>query len=115
MRPRWKINVGIRLPCDENHLYKKWLAYPKILTSWDLTQNSTVNASYNFQQQSLQLLGFTDLVGHYREFYITAEEQVDPSSSHQWSAGYFRSFDRWRSEERRVGKECRWLWWAYDE
>lgn len=95
LSPRWRIKGGIRLPWYENHLYKKWLAEPKILTSWDLTQNSTVNASYNFQQQSLQLLGFTDLVGHYREFYITAEEQVDPSSSHQWSAGYFRSFDRW--------------------
>lgn len=91
---RWRIKGGIRLPRYENTLYKKWLPEPKVLTSLDLTEKSTVNASYNFQQQNLHLLGFTDLVGYYREFYITAEEKVAPSNSHQWSMGYFRSFDR---------------------
>src|SRR5690625_7650884 len=42
LSPRWRIKGGIRLPWYENHLYKKWLAEPKILTSWDLTQNSKI-------------------------------------------------------------------------
>src|SRR5690625_5337406 len=43
------------------------------------------------QQQHTTLLGFTDLEGFFREFYTTAEAEVPPGRSLQWSAGYFTS------------------------
>lgn len=92
--PRWRIKAGIRLPRYANSDYKKWLPEPKLLISLDLTSQSTINASYNLQQQHTQLLGYTEKAGYYREFYTSSDKQIPTSISHQWSIGYFRTFDR---------------------
>lgn len=94
VNPRWRIKTGFRLPWYKYGYYSKWLPEPKVLTSFDLTNKSTMNISYNLQQQHTKLLGFTGTEGYYREFYTSADEQIPTSVSHQWSIGYFRTFDQ---------------------
>ncbi len=94
INPRMRIKSGIRLARYQYGNFVSWLPEPKVLTTWDLTKKSTISASYNMQQQYSHLLGFTSSEGYFREFYISADQETPTSSSHQWSVGYFRTFDR---------------------
>lgn len=90
-----RVNMGLRLPRYRYIDYKTLLPEPKLLAIFDLNSNSTINTSFNLQRQHTLLLGFTDPEGLFREFYATADEQIPPAVSKQWSLGYFRSALRW--------------------
>ncbi|GAA5220970.1 TonB-dependent receptor plug domain-containing protein [Membranihabitans marinus] len=91
--PRWFIKTGIRLPFYNAPSTVRLLPEPKILTTYHLNKNSSFNAAYNYQQQTMALLGYTDLTGHYREYYASANDEIPISTSHQWSLGYFQTLD----------------------
>ena len=94
INPKVRIRSGIRLARYQYGDFIKWLPEPKFLTTWVLTKKSSISASYNMQQQYTHLLGFTSSEGYYREFYISSDKETPTSLSHQWSVGYFRTFDR---------------------
>lgn len=91
LSPQWTLKGGVRLPRYTYGSYHGWLPEPKVMVSRDLGDHAAVHLSFNLQQQYTTLLGFTDQEGFFREFYTTAEEQVPPGKSRQWSAGYFAS------------------------
>lgn len=94
LSPQWTLKGGVRLPRYSYGTYHRFLMEPKVMLSHDLDERSTFNVTFNVQQQNITLLGFTDLQGFFREFYTTAEEEVPPGRSLQWSAGYFTSPER---------------------
>lgn len=91
LNDRLDINAGIRMSRYDNDDYSKWLAEPKMLLTYRLDRSSTLNAAFNIQRQHTVLLGFTDDSGQFREFYMTSEDRTPPSSSRQWSMGYFKN------------------------
>lgn len=88
------LNTGLRVTHYQNEKYHQFLFEPKMLATYELNENSTINAAFNLQRQPTVFLGFSDEEGYFREFYTTADERVSPSYSRQLSAGYFRTFDR---------------------
>lgn len=88
---RLRINSGLRLSSYTFNSSNMMLAEPKILVTYGLDKNSTVNAAFNLQRQNTTLLGFTDDMGRFREFYISNDRSFPIASSKQWSAGYFRN------------------------
>lgn len=88
---RLRINSGLRLSSYTFNSSNMMLAEPKILVTYGLDKNSTVNAAFNLQRQNTTLLGFTDDMGRFREFYISNDGSFPIASSKQWSAGYFRN------------------------
>ncbi|PRD49377.1 TonB-dependent receptor plug domain-containing protein [Sphingobacterium haloxyli] len=88
---RLDINTGLRLSRYISGKYDRWLPEPKILATFMLDENATVNAAFNLQRQHTAMLGFTDDMGRFREFYVTSEHDIPPSVSRQWSVGYFRN------------------------
>lgn len=88
---RLNVNTGLRLSRYTFGKYERWLPEPKILATYMLNENATMNASFNLQRQHTVLLGFNDDMGRFREFYVTSEHDVPPSVSKQWSVGYFRN------------------------
>jgi len=91
MTDRFRINSGIRVSKYKYGRSDTWLSEPKILLTYELDDRSTVNAAFNMQRQSSMLLGFTDDMGRFREFYIANDGISAPSMSKQWSLGYFRN------------------------
>ncbi len=76
--------------------FTKFLPEPKALATFELNPKSTLNFAFNLQWQHTTLLGYTTLEGYFREFYTTADEETPPSTSYQWSTGYFAGLDsRW--------------------
>src|SRR5690625_160057 len=73
---KMRIKAGLRLAHYQKTGYKTWMYEPGILVSYDLTPNTTVNASYNKQQQFSHLLGYTILEGNFREFYMVADNRI---------------------------------------
>src|SRR5690606_8544956 len=73
--------------------YRNFLPEPKVLAIFELNPHSTVNFAFNLQQQSTKLLRYTTLEGYFREFYTTGDASSPPSTSYQWSMGYFAGFN----------------------
>lgn len=92
LNARMAIKAGLRLAHYRQDDYKTWMYEPGVLISYDLSSNTTINASYNRQQQFSHLLGYTVLEGNFREFYMVADNEIPPSGSHQWTAGMFYHF-----------------------
>lgn len=90
---RWKVKAGLRSPWYLYGDFTKFLPEPKALAIFELNSQSTLNFAFNLQRQHTILLGYTTLDGYFREFYTTADEDSPPSTSYQWSAGYFAGFD----------------------
>lgn len=88
---RFQINSGVRLSRYSYGKYATLLPEPKILLTYQLNDRSTINAAFNIQRQSTMLLGFTDDIGRFREFYISNDGISALSQSRQWSLGYFRN------------------------
>lgn len=84
-----RIKAGIRIPRYQYDNFVTWMYEPKILLSYDLTTNTTVNANFNRQRQFSHLLSYTEPEGYFREFYTTSDAIIPPSLSHQWSVGWF--------------------------
>lgn len=91
MTERFRVNSGIRISRHGHERSGTWLSEPKILLTYELDDRSTMNAAFNMQRQSAMLLGFTDDMGRFREFYIANDGISAPSLSKQWSIGYFRN------------------------
>lgn len=91
MVDRFRVNSGIRISRYGYERSGTWLPEPKILLTYELDGHSTVNAAFNMQRQSSMLLGFTDDMGRFREFYIANDGISAPSLAKQWSLGYFRN------------------------
>lgn len=89
--PRWTLKGGVRFIRYSYGTDQRFLPEPKWMLSHELDARSTLNLTFNMQQQYTTLLGFTDQQGFFREFYTTAEGAVPPGKSYQWSAGYFAS------------------------
>lgn len=89
---RFRLKAGIRLPRYARKTYSVLTAEPRLLMSYDLTGNTTMNVSYNRQSQFSHLMGFTQDNGYFREFYTASEKEMPPSRSHQWSTGLFHHF-----------------------
>lgn len=95
---RFRLKTGFRLPRYQYDNYRVWMYEPRLLLSFDLNRQTTINTSYNRQEQYSHQLGFTESLGRYREFYMVSDEDIDPSLSHQWSTGIFYHFtdtDSW--------------------
>lgn len=92
---RWRVKAGIRFPYYSYREYSLWLPEPKVSTIFDLNDETTVNLSFNIQQQSTTMMGYLNEEGYYREFYIANQANLPTSLSRQWSMGLFRSFNHW--------------------
>lgn len=90
---RWKIKAGLRAPWYFLGHYSRFLPEPKALAIFELSKNSTLNFAFNLQRQYTKLLGYTTLEGYFREFYTTSDAVSPPSTSYQWSTGFFSSLD----------------------
>lgn len=88
---RLDINTGFRMSHYASGSYHAWLPEPKVLATYQMDDNTTLNAAFNLQRQYTTLLGFSDDFGMFREFYVTSENDVPPAVSKQWSMGYFRN------------------------
>lgn len=88
---RFNVSTGARVSKYTIDRNNSILLEPKMLLTYELNGKSTVNAAFNMQRQSSMLLGFTDDIGRFREFYITNDGQSPIASSKQWSLGYFRN------------------------
>lgn len=101
LNSKWRIKSGVRIPYYRYDDFSTWLYEPKILISYDISQGSTLNASYNRQMQFSHLLSYFEPEGYFREFYTTSDADHVPSKSDQWSLGLFHRFkneQRWISE-----------------
>lgn len=88
---RFRVNTGLRLSRYTFGKAHAVLPEPKILLTYELDEKSTVNAAFNMQRQNTMLLGFTDDIGRFREFYIANDGNSSAALSKQWSLGYFRN------------------------
>jgi len=88
---RFRINTGFRLSRYTFDRFNELLPEPKVLLTYELDKKSTVNAAFNMQRQNTMLLGFTDDIGRFREFYIANDGNSPTALSKQWSLGYFRN------------------------
>ena len=83
-------HFGVRFTRYNNASYNKWFIDPKAQLSFSIDESSTLKASFNMQRQHTILLGFTDDMGRFREYYVTSDKNIPPSVSNQWSVGYFK-------------------------
>src|SRR5699024_7466956 len=82
------LNMGARLSRYSFSAYGTWLFEPKVRAAYAVSENSSVQASFNYQRQPIALLGWTDDMGRFREFYVSSERIISPSTSRQASIGY---------------------------
>lgn len=91
--PRFRIKGGVRVPYYRNRGFRKFLSEPKLQTSFDMTKNLTINATYNQQRQYIHSLSYSD-AALFREFYTASDEEISPSRSRQWSGGMFYQYEK---------------------
>lgn len=90
----FRLKGGIRMTGLTAEKKGSWWPEPKAMLVWKSGPRSTFNVAYNRQHQPVHLLAY-NMEGIFIENFILADQDISPSSSHQFSAGYFRSFARW--------------------
>ena len=91
---QFRLKGGSRLTHFLTKDRQEWLPEPKAMLIWEAGPRSTFNTAYNRQHQIIHLVAY-NLEALFIENFIMADIDIDPSSSHQYSLGYFQSFDRW--------------------
>lgn len=90
----FRVKGGIRTTYLASAGRNSWQPEPKAMLIWESGPRSTFNLAYNRQHQPIHLLAY-NMEGIFIENFILADRDIAPSSSHQYSAGFFRSFTRW--------------------
>jgi len=91
---RFRLKGGSRLTYFSSKNRQEWLPEPKAMLIWEAGPHTTFNAAYNRQNQIIHLVAY-NLEALFVENFVMVDVDIDPSSSHQYSLGYFHSFDRW--------------------
>ncbi|MBY5957539.1 TonB-dependent receptor plug domain-containing protein [Membranicola marinus] len=90
--PSLILKGGLRLSNFSSENFNQWLPEPKGMLTWNLSPRSSLNASFNHQAQPVHLIAY-NLEGFFIENFLTSDQNIRPSTSDQWSLGYFRTFD----------------------
>ncbi len=91
---QFRLKGGSRITRFLTEDRKEWLPEPKVMLIWEAGPRTTFNAAYNRQHQPIHLIAY-NLEALFIENFILADQDILPSSSHQFSLGYFQSFQRW--------------------
>lgn len=89
----FRLKGGIRMTRFAGEEKGKWLPEPKAMLVWKSGPRSTFRFAYNRQHQPIHLLAYNN-EGFFMENFILSDGEIPPSSSHQFSTGFFRSFPR---------------------
>lgn len=91
--PSLILKSGMRLSNYTSEDFHRWLPEPKGMLTWNFSQSASLNASFNHQIQPVHLVAY-NLEGFFIENFLTSDKNIRPSSSSQWSLGYFKTFDQ---------------------
>ncbi|MBY5958903.1 TonB-dependent receptor plug domain-containing protein [Membranicola marinus] len=90
----FRIKGGSRITRFFTKGRQEWLPEPKAMLIWETGPHTTINAAYNRQHQPIHMVAY-NVEAFFIENFVLADPDILPSSSHQYSLGYFQSLQRW--------------------